>query len=44
MDGLQNENLSARAREQRDAILFGFQQVKARFVLSALLSSESASD
>uniref|UniRef100_A0A8C0IBG9 Src kinase-associated phosphoprotein 1 n=1 Tax=Bubo bubo TaxID=30461 RepID=A0A8C0IBG9_BUBBB len=30
-DGLQNENLSAKAREQRDAILFGFQQVKARF-------------
>uniref|UniRef100_A0A8C0B8U6 Src kinase-associated phosphoprotein 1 n=1 Tax=Buteo japonicus TaxID=224669 RepID=A0A8C0B8U6_9AVES len=33
-DGLQNENLSAKAREQRDAILFDFQQVKARFVLS----------
>uniref|UniRef100_A0A8D0F722 Src kinase associated phosphoprotein 1 n=1 Tax=Strix occidentalis caurina TaxID=311401 RepID=A0A8D0F722_STROC len=31
VDGLQNENLSAKAREQRDAILFGFQQVKARF-------------
>uniref|UniRef100_A0A8C0B953 Src kinase-associated phosphoprotein 1 n=1 Tax=Buteo japonicus TaxID=224669 RepID=A0A8C0B953_9AVES len=30
-DGLQNENLSAKAREQRDAILFDFQQVKARF-------------
>uniref|UniRef100_A0A8C8BGX3 Src kinase-associated phosphoprotein 1 n=1 Tax=Otus sunia TaxID=257818 RepID=A0A8C8BGX3_9STRI len=30
-DGLQNENLSAKAREQRDAILFGFRQVKARF-------------
>uniref|UniRef100_A0A8B9N9B7 Uncharacterized protein n=1 Tax=Accipiter nisus TaxID=211598 RepID=A0A8B9N9B7_9AVES len=28
-DGLQNENLSAKAREQRDAILFDFQQVKA---------------
>ncbi|XP_032845523.1 src kinase-associated phosphoprotein 1 [Tyto alba] len=30
-DGLQNENLSAKARDQRDAILFGFQQVKARY-------------
>ncbi|XP_037266832.1 src kinase-associated phosphoprotein 1 [Falco rusticolus] len=32
-DALQNENLSAKAREQRDAILFGFQQVKARYHL-----------
>uniref|UniRef100_U3IK51 Src kinase associated phosphoprotein 1 n=1 Tax=Anas platyrhynchos platyrhynchos TaxID=8840 RepID=U3IK51_ANAPP len=31
-DGLQNENLSPNAREQRDAILFSFQQVKARYV------------
>uniref|UniRef100_A0A8V5H2N4 Uncharacterized protein n=1 Tax=Melopsittacus undulatus TaxID=13146 RepID=A0A8V5H2N4_MELUD len=30
-DGLQHEKLSAKAKEQRDAILFGFQQVKARF-------------
>ncbi|XP_068022491.1 src kinase-associated phosphoprotein 1-like isoform X1 [Melanerpes formicivorus] len=32
-DGLQKENLSAKAREQRDAILFDFQQVKARYRL-----------
>uniref|UniRef100_A0A663MRJ9 Src kinase associated phosphoprotein 1 n=1 Tax=Athene cunicularia TaxID=194338 RepID=A0A663MRJ9_ATHCN len=31
VDGLRNEHLSAKAREQRDVILFGFRQVKARF-------------
>uniref|UniRef100_A0A7M4EHY1 Src kinase associated phosphoprotein 1 n=1 Tax=Crocodylus porosus TaxID=8502 RepID=A0A7M4EHY1_CROPO len=31
MDGLQNENLSARAREEREMILFNFQHIKARF-------------
>uniref|UniRef100_A0A452IPT3 Src kinase associated phosphoprotein 1 n=1 Tax=Gopherus agassizii TaxID=38772 RepID=A0A452IPT3_9SAUR len=36
MDGLQNENLSARARDQRQAILVGFQQVKARYHLEFL--------
>ncbi|XP_038241515.1 src kinase-associated phosphoprotein 1 [Dermochelys coriacea] len=35
-DGLQNENLSARARDQREAILVGFQQVKARYHLEFL--------
>uniref|UniRef100_A0A8C8R7W8 Src kinase-associated phosphoprotein 1 n=1 Tax=Pelusios castaneus TaxID=367368 RepID=A0A8C8R7W8_9SAUR len=38
-DGLQNENLSARARDQREVILVGFQQVKTRFVFSPLHSS-----
>lgn len=34
VDGLQNENLSPRAREQRNTILYGFQQARARYVLS----------
>ncbi|XP_027762153.1 src kinase-associated phosphoprotein 1 [Empidonax traillii] len=33
-EGLQNENLSAEAREQRDVILLGFQKVKARYHLA----------
>ncbi|XP_051630166.1 src kinase-associated phosphoprotein 1 [Manacus candei] len=33
-EGLQNENLSAEAREQRDAILLGIQRVKARYHLA----------
>ncbi|KAM6399229.1 src kinase-associated phosphoprotein 1 [Rhynochetos jubatus] len=43
-DGLQNENLSAKAREQRDAILFGFQQVKARYHLEFLPREEDQHD
>ncbi|XP_075299665.1 src kinase-associated phosphoprotein 1 [Opisthocomus hoazin] len=43
-DGLQNENLSVKAREQRDAILFGFQQVKARYHLEFLLRGEDQHD
>ncbi|XP_030364896.1 src kinase-associated phosphoprotein 1 isoform X2 [Strigops habroptila] len=43
-DGLQNENLSAKAREQRDAILFGFQQVKARYHLDFLPRGEDQCD
>lgn len=39
VDGLQNENLSPKAREQRNTILFGFQQAKARYVLSMSVSS-----
>ncbi|KQK81343.1 hypothetical protein AAES_81515 [Amazona aestiva] len=39
-DGLQDEKLSAKAREQRDAILFGFQQVKARYHLDFLPRGE----
>uniref|UniRef100_A0A8C3IY47 Src kinase associated phosphoprotein 1 n=1 Tax=Chrysemys picta bellii TaxID=8478 RepID=A0A8C3IY47_CHRPI len=35
-DGLQNENLSARARDQREAILVGFRQVKTRYHLEFL--------
>ncbi|XP_074835192.1 src kinase-associated phosphoprotein 1 [Carettochelys insculpta] len=35
-DGLENENLSARARDQREALLVGFQQVKARYHLEFL--------
>uniref|UniRef100_A0A8C6ZLY4 Src kinase associated phosphoprotein 1 n=1 Tax=Nothoprocta perdicaria TaxID=30464 RepID=A0A8C6ZLY4_NOTPE len=45
VDGLQNENLSAKAREQRDAILFGFQQVKSLFpLLSVNLGAVPAPD
>ncbi|XP_071584464.1 src kinase-associated phosphoprotein 1 isoform X2 [Heliangelus exortis] len=43
-EGLQNENLSAKAREQRDAILFGFQQVKARYHLEFLPRGEDQHD
>lgn len=43
VDGLQNENLSARAREEREMILFNFQHIKARFVISALSSDGSSS-
>ncbi|GAB0198997.1 src kinase-associated phosphoprotein 1 [Grus japonensis] len=43
-DGLQNENLSAKARDQRDAILFGFQQVKARYHLDFLPRGEDQHD
>ncbi|XP_051496396.1 src kinase-associated phosphoprotein 1 [Apus apus] len=43
-DGLQNENLTAKAREQRDAILFGFQQVKARYHLESLPRGEDQHD
>ncbi|XP_075578993.1 src kinase-associated phosphoprotein 1 [Pelecanus crispus] len=43
-DGLQNENLSAKAREQRDAILFGFQQVKTRYHLEFLPRGEDQRD
>nr|XP_009673626.1 PREDICTED: src kinase-associated phosphoprotein 1 [Struthio camelus australis] len=44
VDGLQNENLSAKAREQRDAILFGFQQVKARYHSELLPREEDLHD
>nr|XP_025962779.1 src kinase-associated phosphoprotein 1 [Dromaius novaehollandiae] len=44
VDGLQNENLSAKAREQRDAILFDFQQVKARYHLEFLPRGEDLHD
>ncbi|XP_068516776.1 src kinase-associated phosphoprotein 1 isoform X1 [Anas acuta] len=43
-DGLQNENLSPNAREQRDAILFSFQQVKARYHLEFLPRGEDQHD
>ncbi|XP_029879476.1 src kinase-associated phosphoprotein 1 [Aquila chrysaetos chrysaetos] len=43
-DGLQNENLSAKAREQRDAILFDFQQVKARYHLEFLPRGDDQHD
>ncbi|KAM4645260.1 src kinase-associated phosphoprotein 1 [Amazona ochrocephala] len=43
-DGLQDEKLSAKAREQRDAILFGFQQVKARYHLDFLPRGEDQCD
>lgn len=44
VDGLQNENLSPKAREQRNAILFGFQQVKARYHLEFLPRGENQHD
>ncbi|KAM9174621.1 src kinase-associated phosphoprotein 1 [Mergus octosetaceus] len=44
VDGLQNENLSPNAREQRDAILFSFQQVKARYHLEFLPRGEDQHD
>ncbi|KAK2511566.1 hypothetical protein Q9233_016883 [Columba guinea] len=43
-DGLQNETLSAKAREQRDAILFGFQQVRARYHLECVSRGEYQHD
>ncbi|OPJ74389.1 src kinase-associated phosphoprotein 1 [Patagioenas fasciata monilis] len=43
-DGLQNEALSVKAREQRDAILFGFQQVRARYRLERASRGEDQHD
>ncbi|KAM7137650.1 src kinase-associated phosphoprotein 1 isoform 2-T2 [Macrochelys suwanniensis] len=43
-DGLQNENLSARARDQREAILVGFRQVKARYHLEFLPQGRDQAD
>ncbi|XP_052556083.1 src kinase-associated phosphoprotein 1 isoform X5 [Tympanuchus pallidicinctus] len=44
VDGLQNENLSPRAREQRNTILYGFQQAKARYHLEFLPRGENQHD
>ncbi|XP_072212755.1 src kinase-associated phosphoprotein 1 isoform X2 [Excalfactoria chinensis] len=44
VDGLQNENLSPKAREQRNTILFGFQQAKARYHLEFLPRGETQHD
>lgn len=41
LEGLQNENLTTRAREQRDAILLDIKQLKERFVHPALCSDGS---
>ncbi|XP_014459136.1 src kinase-associated phosphoprotein 1 isoform X1 [Alligator mississippiensis] len=44
VDGLQNENLSARAREEREMILFNFQHIKARYHLEFLPRGGDAVD
>ncbi|XP_006023341.1 src kinase-associated phosphoprotein 1 isoform X2 [Alligator sinensis] len=44
MNGLQNENLSARAREEREMILFNFQHIKARYHLEFLPRGGDAVD
>ncbi|XP_027524747.1 src kinase-associated phosphoprotein 1 isoform X1 [Corapipo altera] len=43
-EGLQNENLSAEAREQRDEILLAFQRVKARYHLTFAPRGEDQHD